>query len=145
MKSGKMNGELSGLISREESSRKGNSSGMKHQGECACVCLRVYVCWGVTLGKLYCVYLGCGVALLLLELWLEWNWGPSVLRFDCVPKARDLVLEVFLAWQCRGVCRHRNSKVHLTAVSVYSGGKAHHFYIKIKYGTTEQMDYFYEL
>lgn len=45
---------------------------------------------------------GCGVALLLLELWLEWSWGPCVLSFDCILKARDLVLEVFLAWQCVG-------------------------------------------
>lgn len=93
---------------REENSRKGNSSGMKHQGECACVCLHVCVL-GSDIGEvvLGVPWRGCGVALLLLELWLEWSWGPCVLSFDCILKARDLVLEVFLAWQCVGVCRHK--------------------------------------
>lgn len=87
---------------------------MKHQGECACVCLCVCVL-GSDTGEvvLHVPWCGCGVALLLLELWLKWSWGPCVLRLDCILKARDSVLEVFLAWQHMGVCSHRNSKVRL--------------------------------
>lgn len=46
-----------------------------------------------------------GVAVALLCSCQSCDWSAS---------------ELFLAWQCMGGCSHRNYKVHLTGVSVYS-------------------------